>query len=110
MLRGDVAGREDRGEKAESIQGTGHTIRLAEPRRTRTYSLLGQKSTMLAAGECRCAKSLPSVRLFATPWTVDHQSPLSSGLSRQESWNGLPCPPPGDLPNPGIQSNPKSVS
>ena len=31
------------------------------------------------------------------------QGPLSMGISRQEHWNGLPCPPPGDLPNPGIK-------
>ena len=37
-----------------------------------------------------------------TPWTVAHQAPLSMGLSRQEYWSGLPCPPPGDLPHPGI--------
>ena len=42
------------------------------------------------------------VGLFATLWTVAHQSPLSMGFSRQEHWSGLPCPPPRDLPNPGI--------
>ena len=42
------------------------------------------------------------VRLFTTPWTVAHQAPLSLGFSRQEYWRGLPCPPPRDLPNPGI--------
>ena len=42
-----------------------------------------------------------SVELFATPWTVAHQAPLSMGFSRQECWSGLPCPPPGDLPDPG---------
>ena len=31
------------------------------------------------------------------------QAPLSMGFSRQESWAGLPCPPPGDLPDPGIK-------
>ena len=36
-------------------------------------------------------------------WTVAHQAPLSMGVSRQEDWSGLPCPPPGDLPNPGIE-------
>ena len=36
-------------------------------------------------------------------WTVAHQAPLSMGFSRQEDWSGLPCPPPGDLPNPGIK-------
>ena len=39
------------------------------------------------------------VRLFATLWTVAHQAPLSLGFFRQEYWSGLPCPPPGDLPN-----------
>ena len=47
-------------------------------------------------------QSLSHVRLFATPWTVAHQDPLSMGLSRQEYWSGLSCPPPGDLPNPGM--------
>ena len=42
------------------------------------------------------------VCLFAIPWTVAHQAPLSMGFSRQEYWSGLPCPPPGDLPDPGI--------
>ena len=43
------------------------------------------------------------VRLFAIPWTVAHQAPLSMGFSRQEYWSGLPFPPPGDLPDPGIE-------
>ena len=48
-------------------------------------------------------KSLSRVRLFATPWTVAHQAPLSMGFSRQEYWSGLPFPSPGDLPDPGIE-------
>ena len=43
------------------------------------------------------------VWLFATPWTVALQAPRSMGFSRQEHWSGLPCPPPGDLLNPGIE-------
>ena len=43
------------------------------------------------------------VRLFATPGTVARLAPLSMGFSRQEYWSGLPCPPPEDLPNPGIE-------
>ena len=43
------------------------------------------------------------VWLFATLCTVVHQAPLSMGFSRQEYWNGLPFPPPGHLPNPGIE-------
>jgi len=44
-----------------------------------------------------------SVPLFVTPWTVASQAPLSKGFSRQEYWSGLPFPPPGDLPDPGIE-------
>ena len=42
------------------------------------------------------------VQLFVTPWTVAHQA-LSMGFSRQEYWSGLPFPPLGDLPDPGIE-------
>ena len=47
---------------------------------------------------------LSHVQLFATLWTITHQTPLSMGIFRQESWDGLPFPPPGDLPDPGIKS------
>ena len=43
------------------------------------------------------------IRLFATLWTIVHQVPPSMRFSRQEYWSGLPCPPPGDPPNPGIK-------
>ena len=47
-----------------------------------------------------CVLSLFScVRLFATPWTVARQA----RFSRQEYWSGLPCSPPGNIPNPGIE-------
>ena len=49
------------------------------------------------------------VRLFSTSWTVAHQAPLPMGFSRQEYWSGLPCPPPGDLPNPGMEPNSPSL-
>ena len=48
-------------------------------------------------------KSLSRVKLFAVPWTVACQAPLSMEFSRQEYWNGLPFPFPGDLPDPGIE-------
>ena len=48
------------------------------------------------------ARSLFSVRLFTTPWTIAHQAPPSMGFSRQEHWSGLPFPSPGDLSNPGL--------
>ena len=47
--------------------------------------------------------SVCDVWLFATPLTIAHQTPLTMGFSRQEYWSGLPCPPPGDLPNPGTK-------
>ena len=50
-----------------------------------------------------CVSCFSRVWLFVTPWTVAHQAPLSMGFSRQEYWSGLPCPPPGELPNPGIE-------
>ena len=43
------------------------------------------------------------VQLFAVLWTVACQAPLSMEFSRQEYWNRLPFPSPGDLPNPGIK-------
>ena len=45
---------------------------------------------------------LSCIQLFATPWTVACQAPLSVGFSRQKYWSGLPFPPAGDFPNPGI--------
>ena len=48
-------------------------------------------------------KLLSHVRLFATPWTVAYQAPLSMGLSRQEYCSGLPFPSAGDLPDPGME-------
>ena len=53
---------------------------------------------------CGCMPShFSCVWLFVTIWTVSHQAPLSMGFSRQEYRSGLPCPPPGGLPNPGIK-------
>ena len=49
------------------------------------------------------AKSLQSCPTLCNPMTVAHQAPLSMGFSRQEHWTELPCPPPGDLPNPGTE-------
>ena len=46
---------------------------------------------------------LSHVPLFSTPWTIARQAPLSMGFSRQEYCIGLPFPPTGDLPHPGIK-------
>ena len=51
----------------------------------------------------RMLSSFSCVLLFATLWTIARQAPLSMGFSRQESWSGLSCPPPGDLPDPGTE-------
>ena len=48
------------------------------------------------------------VWLFATLWTEAHQAPLSMKFSRQDYGSGLPCPPPGHLPHPGVE--PESVT
>ena len=42
-------------------------------------------------------------RLFAILWAVTYQAPLSMGFSKQEYWSGLPSPPSGNLPNPGME-------
>ena len=52
--------------------------------------------------KCKCWV-LSRVRLFATPWALACQAPLSLGLCRQEYWSGLPCPSPGDLTDPEIK-------
>ena len=46
---------------------------------------------------------LNHVQLFATPWPVARQAPLSMGIIQARILDWMPCPPPGDLPNPGIK-------
>ena len=50
-----------------------------------------------------CAHAYSVVFDSATPWSIALQAPLSMGFPRQEHWSGLPFPPPGDLPDPGIE-------
>ena len=47
-----------------------------------------------------CVCSIDSV---VSPWIMVHQAPLSMEFSQEEYWSGLPCPPPGDLPDPGMR-------
>ena len=63
--------------------------------------LICERALLLTLAGAVCV--LSGVRLFATPWTVAHQAPLSMKFSRQEYWSGLPFPPPGGLPDPGIE-------
>ena len=67
----------------------------------KTLQKVGMEGTYLNM-LCVC-QSLSRDLLFAIPWTVACQAPLSMELSRQEYWSGLLCPSPGDLPNPGIE-------
>ena len=62
---------------------------------------------LLWVTDCGCMPLVlvfQSVQLFITPWTMARLAPLSFGFSRQETWSGLPCPSPGDLPDPGIEN------
>ena len=60
---------------------------------------------------CVRAHSLSRVRLFAAPWTAAHQASLSMGFPRQEYWRRLPFPPPGRLPDSGMElSSPASLA
>ena len=54
-------------------------------------------------------KSLSRVGLFASPWTVAYNAPMSMGFSRQEYWSGLPFLSPEDFPNPGIEHGSPSL-
>ena len=64
------------------------------------YTDVSSYACMLSHSSC--------VRVFATSGTIAHQAPRPMGFSRQKYWSGLPCPPPGDLPNPRMK--PTSLS
>ena len=63
-----------------------------------TVSVQSEKLTSLQAPSCCAVHSC----LVVSPWPVTRQVPLSMGFYRQEHWSGLPFPPPGDLPNQGL--------
>ena len=67
-----------------------------------TPPLLSSHFLLFSVHAC-VLSSFSHVQLFESPWTVAHQASLSMGCSRQEYWSGLPCPPPGELPNPRIK-------
>ena len=70
-------------------------------REERNYT--GSSFAIVVEGVTYVLHCFSRVWVFATPRTVARQSPLSMGFSRQEYWSRLPCPPPGDLPDPGIK-------
>ena len=63
----------------------------------------GWQSPIVCVCVCVCVCVYELLNRFATLWTVSPQAPLSMEFSQQEYWSGLPCPPPGDLPDPGIK-------
>ena len=64
-----------------------------------------EEQTSENQSQLKCMLVTQSRPTLATPWTAaPPPAPPSMGFSRQEYWSGLPCPPPGDLPNPGIKS------
>ena len=65
-----------------------------------------QENPLVIANTPLPSSHFSRVQLFATPWTVAHQAPLSLAFSRQDYWCGLPCPPLGDLPDTEIEPAP----
>ena len=61
-------------------------------------------SSASAALACMVLSRFSCIQLSVILWTVARQAPLFMGFSRQEYWSVLPCPPPGDLPNPGMDA------
>ena len=66
--------------------------------------LVTSHKTLPSSHLSELVKLLSRARLFATPWTVAYQAPLSMEFSRQEYWSVLPLPSPGNLPNPEIKA------
>ena len=73
------------------------SLGLAPPPHARWYTFLSNSVRVSVHASC-----LSCVQLFVTPWSVARQAPLSLGFFRQEYWSGLLCPPPGNIPDPGI--------
>ena len=67
------------------------------------FTRVGSIVVSLAAFQYIGGAVTSAVSDCAILWTVAHQAPLSKGFSRQQYWSGLPYPPPGDLPDPGIE-------
>ena len=66
-------------------------------------------SGILMSGVCALSR-LICARLCVTLWTAAHQAPLFLGFSRHEYWHGLPCLPPADLPDTGLELTPPALA
>ena len=104
VLAWEIQGtKEPGGLQSTGLQGLGHCWRaLARMHRSEMMSLGGWIIGGFHFHDERHS-SVGHVQLFAILWTAACQAPLSMGLSRQEYWSGLPCSPPGDLPDPGVE-------
>ena len=86
-------------------QGRGLHAETAQSSWTVIFRLvIGDLTSTILVILLYCSCVLSCIQLFVTLWTVVGQAPLSMGFSRQEYWSRLPCPFPGDLPNPGIKA------
>ena len=88
------------------ILKTGHIKIKINMRQVAKPEGWSREGSLSAPGLTTCAcmlRHFSRVRLFATLWTVALQAPLFMGFSRLEYWSGLLCPPPEDLPDPGIE-------
>ena len=83
------------------IQGAIHQISILWPWSSQELALKG--SSHVPGYHDQSSPDASPVQLFVMLWTVALQAPLSMEFFRQEYWSGLPCPLPGDLPNPGIE-------
>ena len=71
------------------------------PKKEQKVMVIHKFNTLYA---CECVHQVASgISDSAIPWIVASQAPLSMGFSRQKYWRGLPCPSPGDVPDPGIE-------
>ena len=100
VVRGTIrgAGGPPWGSRAMSVKvspGAGTLGRKAPPMTPSLISAWGLDACVLSR--------FSRIWLCMTLWTVAHQASLFMGFPRQEYWSGLPCPPPGNLPNPGIK-------
>ena len=106
-------------DQTQSVSVTRGSLGVAEVLRCREKLAIKDFMNLLSAGSAKvqdvvpvCVSlqqdsytihSLKMVYVSDSLWTVAHQASLPLGFSRQEYWSGLPCPPPGDLSNPGIE-------
>ena len=58
----------------------------------------------------KCPNAYSVMSLYYPPWIIACKAPLSMGFSKQEYWSGLPLPPPGDLPDSGIEPAPPELA